>query len=64
MNDQQQRPSSLLEIDPATIGNAVLRRLIDEVRNDLKTNITGYNRVHNRHNRGPNIPPTSANRDA
>ena len=42
----------LREITPDKIPNAVLARLIDEVRNDeiLLTN-HAYNRFHNRHNR-------------
>ncbi len=42
----------LREITPDKIPNAVLARLINEVRNDEKllTN-HAYNRFHNRHNR-------------
>jgi len=42
----------LREITPDKMPNAVLARLIDEVRNDEKllTN-HAYNRFHNRHNR-------------
>ena len=42
----------LREVTPDKIPNAVLSRLIDEVRNDEKllTN-HAYNRFHNRHNR-------------
>ena len=42
----------LREVTPDKIPNAVLARLIDEVRNDeqVLTN-HAYNRFHNRHNR-------------
>ena len=42
----------LRETTPDKISNAVLARLIDEVRNDEKV-LTNheYNRFHNRHNR-------------
>lgn len=40
------------EITPDKIPNAVLSRLIDEVRNDEKITANhAYNRFHNRHNR-------------
>jgi hypothetical protein len=32
--------------------NAVLRRLIEEVKYESQNNISAYNRTHNRHNRG------------
>ena len=41
----------LQEIDLETIESPVLRRLIEEVRAE-NMEITGYDRVHNRHNRG------------
>lgn len=35
-----------------SISNPLLKRLIEEVKNDQLNNITAYNRTHNRHNRG------------
>lgn len=34
------------------VQNAVLRRLIEEVRNEGKNFINAYDRTHSRHNRG------------
>jgi hypothetical protein len=39
-----------LSVDKAT--SPVLARLIAEVRNEGKSSTRGYDRVHNRHNRG------------
>lgn len=39
-------------VDPRTIPNPVLQRLIQEVRHEKQNKVTSYNRVHNRHNRG------------
>jgi hypothetical protein len=41
-----------ISIDAASVPNAVLSRLIEEVRNDSANNLLAYNRTHNRHNRG------------
>lgn len=41
-----------LSIDAKQIPNAVLQRLIAEVKHDRENNIFAYNRTHNRHNRG------------
>lgn len=41
-----------LSIDANKIPNAVLKRLIEEVRHEHQNNVTAYNRTHNRHNRG------------
>jgi len=38
--------------DANEIPSAVMRRLIEEVRIEKLTPISGYNRTHNRHNRG------------
>lgn len=51
----------ILTIDPATIDSIVLQRLIREVQqgHDAHGGLTiprAYDRVHNRHNRGPNHP--------
>lgn len=47
MTDQEK-----LIIERKNIGSAVLRRLIEEVRDDKLGKPTAYNRIHNRHNRG------------
>ncbi|MEY2923272.1 MAG: hypothetical protein RL108_1898 [Bacteroidota bacterium] len=44
--------SNSVSIDVNKMPNAVLRRLIDEVKFENQNNITAYNRTHNRHNRG------------
>lgn len=41
-----------LSVDASSIPNAVLRRLIEEVRHDHQNHVAEYNRTHNRHNRG------------
>jgi len=41
-----------LVIDPVNVDNAVLKRLIGEVRSEKENNLHAYNRSHNRHNRG------------
>ena len=49
----------VLTIDPATLSSAVLRRLIAEVQRDERAVVQGphaYDRIHNRHNRGPSRP--------
>ena len=47
----------VMTLDPATIDNAVLRRLIAEVQQDAAAAhvppVQGYNRGYNRHHRGP-----------
>jgi hypothetical protein len=52
----------VLEVDLDTIPNAVLRRLIEEVRNEDIETIQGYNRTHNRHNRSSENPAWRYNR--
>lgn len=45
-------PQDFWEQDASKIDNAVLKRLVEEVRADHATgNPTAYNRLHNRHNR-------------
>jgi phosphoribosylaminoimidazole carboxylase (NCAIR synthetase) len=44
--------SSLLSIDANNVPNAVLKRLIEEVKLESQNHILAYNRSHNRHNRG------------
>ena len=39
-------------LDAEKIPNALLRRLIEEVRTEKLEPATAYNRTHNRHNRG------------
>ncbi len=41
-----------ISIDASKFPNMVLKRLIEEVKNESINNITAYNRTHNRHNRG------------
>jgi hypothetical protein len=36
----------------SNVSNALLTRLIDEVKNESQNNLLAYNRTHNRHNRG------------
>jgi phage-related protein len=43
--------SGVVELDANDVSNAVLKRLIEEVKNDKENNVTAYNRLHNRHNR-------------
>ncbi len=39
-------------IDASHLDNAVLKRLIEEIKFDSNLTLNGYNRTHNRHNRG------------
>lgn len=39
-------------LDVSGIKSAVLLRIIEEVRNDKRSGVTAYDRLHNRHNRG------------
>ena len=39
-------------VDAAELSSAVLKRLVEEVREEKLEPATAYNRVHNRHNRG------------
>ena len=41
-----------LVIDVREISNPVLKRLVEEVRQEKTNSLTNYNRTHNRHNRG------------
>ena len=43
--------STNVELDANEVSNIVLRRLIEEVKNEKENNVTAYNRLHNRHNR-------------
>lgn len=44
-------PVLAMEIDLEKVSSATLRRLIEEVRNDIQEDISPYSRWHNRHNR-------------
>jgi hypothetical protein len=46
----------VLALDPATVDNAVLRRLIAEIQAEGAAGARGYDRIHNRHNRGGGRP--------
>ncbi|MGA9580761.1 MAG: YhhA family cyclophane-containing RiPP [Allosphingosinicella sp.] len=37
--------------DPLGVDSVVLARLLEEVRNNMASAPTAYNRMHNRHNR-------------
>lgn len=50
LNKEEEVPD-VLSIDVDKIDNAVLRRLITEVKSDKLKNVDAYNRCHNRHNR-------------
>ncbi len=41
-----------IQVKPTEISSVVLRRLIEEVRQEEQPNPSAYNRTHNRHNRG------------
>ncbi len=41
-----------VSIDANDLPNAVLKRLIEEVKYENHNNISAYNRTHSRHNRG------------
>lgn len=44
--------SKPVSVEASQVPNAVLKRLIEEVKNESPNNILAYNRTHNRHNRG------------
>ncbi len=44
--------SSPISVDAKKLPNALLQRLIEEVKYDSQNNISAYNRTHSRHNRG------------
>jgi hypothetical protein len=41
-----------LILDASKVDNAVLKRLIEEIKVDKDNRLNAYNRTHNRHNRG------------
>ncbi len=48
------RPETPLQVilDASQVDNAVLRRLIEEIKVEKDNTLNAYNRTHNRHNRG------------
>lgn len=50
--DLNLQASSHIINDMTKVPNVVLQRLIEEVQYENKSNISAYNRTHNRHNRG------------
>lgn len=61
------RLPDVLSIDPATVPSVALQRLIAEVQQELREEdetLTphAYDRIHNRHNRGPLHLPRPYNR--
>lgn len=53
--NNQAGAANTVQATPAAISNvsnAVLNRLINEVRAESQNNVSAYNRTHNRHNRG------------
>jgi hypothetical protein len=51
-NHNQVLKSTPVNTEIPSISNPLLKRLMEEVKNDQLNNITSYNRTHNRHNRG------------
>ena len=41
-----------ISVEASKVPNAVLKRLLEEVKYESQNNILAYNRTHNRHNRG------------
>ena len=52
MNAAENREEVLREAHERLKDHPVLSRLIEEVRNELVTDVGRYDRIHNRHNRG------------
>jgi hypothetical protein len=50
-NALESSPKSV-NLEVSKVPNAVLKRLIEEVKYESQNNISAYNRTHNRHNRG------------
>ena len=50
-DDTAVKPNAI-SIDAKKLPNALLKRLIEEVKYEAENNISAYNRSHNRHNRG------------
>ena len=48
---EQDQRSPVIFLEADKVSSAVLKRLIEEVRNDRENNVTAYDRLHNRHNR-------------
>lgn len=51
-NEPGMRQLDTLVVEPAKMPNALLERLIREVKTEAQSNVLAYNRTHNRHNRG------------
>jgi hypothetical protein len=51
-SDALESPSKAVSSQVSEVSNAVLKRLIEEVKYESQNNISAYNRTHNRHNRG------------
>lgn len=52
MSEQEPKPRRPAdEIDLDKVDSVILRRLIEEVRNDVPSPFGGYDRIYNRHNR-------------
>ncbi len=47
----QPKPVINLDVDISKIESSVLRRLIEEARNETPSTIRAFDRIHNRHNR-------------
>lgn len=57
LENKMQQSSALTEVDSLSLDikkvpNALLERLIREVKTEAQPNVLAYNRTHNRHNRG------------
>ena len=50
--DALESSSKPVSVEVNKVPNAVLKRLIEEVKYESQNNISAYNRTHNRHNRG------------
>ncbi len=50
--DALETSSKPVSVEVSEVSNAVLKRLLEEVKYEGQNNISAYNRTHNRHNRG------------
>ncbi len=50
--EQAENDFATIIIDAKKLDNAVLERLIGEIKTEKENRIHSYNRTHNRHNRG------------
>jgi hypothetical protein len=58
-----QAEEKLMEMDVAKIPSEVLKRLVEEVRQDEAEDRSRYSRFHNRHNRSGRPRPWPGNAD-